>query len=129
MATRTRYSIVKCGTSTDAHKLIGKAQKGMPGPFPGGSRWGDSRYLVRPRKLSALSCSDAVIMADDAWSLASEMARLADCAHLELRVQESNHWDFTLYKGKDLIADFSTNVLYFDADEAARRPWKQGDAR
>jgi len=67
-------------------------------------------------------------MIDDAWPLAQAMAKVANCPHLELRVQEGDHWDFTLYEGDVVVADFSTNVAYFDSDEAATRPWKQGDA-
>ena len=76
----------------------------------------------------ALAHGGALTIIDDAWLLARELARILDAPHLELRVQEGNHWDFTLYCGNNLIADFSTNVAYFNADSSAPRPWKQGNA-
>jgi hypothetical protein len=76
----------------------------------------------------ALACPDAVVVTDDAWRLAAEMGRLLDAPYLELRVQEGDHWDFTLYHRTQVVADFSTKVSYFDSNPAAPRPWKLGDA-
>jgi len=47
---------------------------------------------------------------------------------MELRVQEGDHWDFTLYQAGEVVCDFSTHVGYFDADPSKPRPWKQGDS-
>jgi hypothetical protein len=47
---------------------------------------------------------------------------------LELRVQESDHWDLTAYYRGEVVADFSTRVGYFDPDPTTPRPWKKGDA-
>jgi len=128
MATRTRYSIIK-GIPRDRAKLvINQAVQAMPGPVPRHSKWSDATYVVKPKQFSALLCGDALVLADDAWPLAHQLASELNAPHLELRVQESDHWDFTLYRGKQLVADFSTRVGYFEDDPSKPRPWKQGDA-
>ncbi len=60
--------------------------------------------------------------------LAKQIGLLTGTPHLELRVQESVHWDFTLYQGGEVIADFSTRVNYFNPDPELSPPWKKGDA-
>lgn len=129
MSFRTRYSIIKGVLPAHAKEIVAEAARVLPGPRPQQSRWSDYRPVVKANRLVALACDDALILADDAWRLAAEISRLADKPHLELRIQESDHWDFTLYHHGRVIADFSTRVAYFDADPLTPRPWKQGDEK
>ena len=128
MSERTVYSIIK-GVSPDrARALIKEAARALPGPRPKHSKWSDWTYGVRPKKMVALACGDSLVISSEAWRLADEIARLVDSPTLELRVQEGDHWDFTLFHRAEVIADFSTRVSYFDYDSTASGPWKQGDA-
>jgi hypothetical protein len=129
MATRTIYSIVKGVTPDRAKALIAEAMKSLPGPAPKESKWSDWPYIVKQRQVTALACRDALVISHDAWRLAEAIAIQLDAPHLELRVQESDHWDFTLYRQAQVVADFSTRVSYYDANPATPRPWKQGHAR
>ncbi len=42
-------------------------------------------------------------------------------------MQEGDHWDFTLQRGDQMLANFSTRVRYFNDSRKVGRPWKQGD--
>jgi hypothetical protein len=128
MATRSRYSIIKGVAGGNAKRLIEQATRAFPGPRPESSKWSDWRQVVQPKSMSAVVHGDTVTIIDDAWLLAEQLARMLGAPHLELRVQESNHWDFSLYGQGELIADFSTNVAYFDDNPSAARPWKHGGA-
>ena len=128
MSVRTRYSIIKGVDQEIAMTAVADATKLFPGDRPRGSKWSDWTHVVRPKSFDALVSGDALVITDDAWQIAEEIARIADAAHLELRVQESDHWDFSLYRHNMLIADFSTRVSYFTDDPTSPQPWKMGSA-
>lgn len=128
MSVRTRYSIIKGVNRGIAKKAIADATKLFPGDSPRNSKWSDWTYVVRPKAFEAFVAADLLVMTDDAWPVAKEIARMVDAPHLELRVQESDHWDFTLYHHGTLVADFSTRVAYFDDDPTSPQPWKMGSA-
>ena len=130
MAERTIFSAVKNVPPSQVRAVIDQACSALPGPMPKGSKWSDWTYQIKPRPVVGLTCSDALVLADDAWTLAQEISRLVSGAHLELRIQEGDHWDFSLYQHGTLVADFSTRVAYFNYrnDPYPMRPWKQGDA-
>src|SRR6476469_7920239 len=127
MSTRTRYSVIKGISPSSLKEVIEKASRLMPGPRPPGSKWSDSRKVVKPKEFLGAVTQKSFIMIDDAWLFAKEVATSLKAPHLELRVQESDHWDFTLYDAAEVVCDFSTNVAYFDSDPSAPRPWKQGN--
>jgi len=126
MSVRTRYSVIKGVNQEIAKKAIADATKLFPGDSPGQSKWSDWTHVVRPKSFDAFVSDDVLIITDDAWPVAKEIAQIVDAPHLELRVQESDHWDFTLYHHGAAIADFSTRVAYFDDDPASPQPWKMG---
>lgn len=126
MSVRTRYSIVKGVSEERAKRAIAEAAELFPGNPPRHSKWSDWTYVVTPKTFEAFVSDNLLVIADDAWLVAKEIARIIDAPHLELRVQESDHWDFSLYDQGSLIADFSTRVTYFDEDPNAPRPWKMG---
>lgn len=128
MSARTCYSIVKGITPGRANEIIAEATKVFPGPVPKESRWSDWTHVVEPERFQALVCSDVLVLTDDAWRLAQEISRILDSPYLELRIQEGDHWDFTLYHRARVVADFSTRVSYYSADATAPRPWRAGDA-
>jgi len=128
MSTRTVYSIVKGVDPDRARTVIEDAAKSLPGPQRKNSKWSDWTYVVESKQMVALACPDALVLADEAWRLAAEIARVLDAPHLELRVQEGDHWDFTLYHRAQVVADFSTRVSYFNSSAPAPRPWKLGNA-
>mgnify|MGYP007073184576 CR=1 FL=1 len=126
MSTRVRYSIVKGVPADDVRALIDDAITQFPGPRPRSSRWSDFQPAVQPSEKIALMCGETLVLADDAWKLARAIANRLETPYLELRVQEGDHWDFTLMHADEIIADFSTRVSYFNDDESAPRPWKRG---
>jgi len=128
MAIRTVYSIIKGVPPHRAQAVLAEAVQLLAEPPANHSHRSDLTRIVGWRQITALACPDALIFADDAWPLAQQVARLFDAPHLELRIQESDHWDFSLHHRSQVIADFSTRVSYFDANPARPRPWKQGDA-
>lgn len=128
MSVRTRYSIVKGVHQEIAHQAIADATKLFPGDPPRHSKWSDWTYVVVPKSFDAFVSADMLVITDDAWPVAEAIARIVDAPHLELRVQESDHWDFSLFHHDALIADFSTRVAYFDDDPTSPRPWKLGSA-
>lgn len=127
MSPRTRYCIVKGISADRVNEVIGKASHAMPGPPPPGSKWSDWRRVVTPKEFWGVITRECFVMIDDAWLFAKELAGCLNAPHLELRVQEGNHWDFTLYHAGEVVCDFSTNVAYFNSDRSSPRPWKQGD--
>lgn len=128
MSVRTRYSVIKGVNQEIAKRAIADAIKLFPGNPPRNSQWSDWTHVVRLRAFDAFVSADVLVITDDAWPVAKEIARIVDAPHLELRVQESDHWDFTLYHHGAVIADFSTRVAYFNDDPAASQPWKTGSA-
>lgn len=128
MSVRTRYSLIKGVNLEIAQRAIAEAGRLLPGDPPAQSKWSDWTHVVSPKSFNAVVVNDILVMTDDAWPVAREIARLVDAPHLELRVQESDHWDFTLYRQDAAIADFSTSVAYFDDNPASPRPWKMGSA-
>ncbi len=129
MGMRFVYSVLKGVPPARLAELIAEGSKALPGPKTLRSNWGDYPSVPDMRSVSAVAEGDTVTLSPDAWRLATEIARLTGAPHLELRVQEGNHWDFTLYHRGAIIADFSTNVAYWNDDPAAPRPWKKGTAR
>lgn len=128
MSVRTRYSIIKGVDQESAQKAIADATKLFPGDSPKHSQWSDWTHVVRQKTFDAFVSSDVLVITDDAWLVAKRIAEIVDAPHLELRVQESDHWDFSLYHHGELIADFSTRVAYFDDDPTSPQPWKMGSA-
>lgn len=127
MATRVRYSIVKGVPAETVVSLLAEASEKLPVARPRSSKWTDWPHVLKQREIVALCCGNNLIMADDAWQLAREVAGITNSPHMELRVQESDHWDFSVYENGEPVADFSTRVSYFNDDETAPRPWKNGD--
>ena len=71
--------------------MIADATKVFPGDPPRHSRWSDWAYLVVPKSFDAFVSADMLVITDDAWPAAKEIARIVDAPHLERRVQESDH--------------------------------------
>lgn len=128
MSVRTRYSIIKGVNLETVNEAISDATKLFPGDPPKHSSWSDWTYIVVPKSYDAFVSADMLVLTDDAFLVAKEIARLVDAPHLELRVQESDHWDFSLNHHDALIADFSTRVAYFDNNPTSPQPWKMGSA-
>lgn len=128
MSHRITYSVIRGVEPSRAKHVLAEAAKSLPGSSPQNSKWSDFPYVVASKKIVALAVPDALVLTSDAWPLAQEVARLVDEPHLELRIQEGDHWDFTLFHRTQVIADFSTRVSYFNSDSAVSRPWKQGSA-
>lgn len=126
MSNRSVYSILK-GVPRDAipRLAIEIADDLMRGPRPG-SAWGDSVQMPTPVSFFAAWNDDTVCIVDDAWAWATELSRRYSCPHMELRCQESEHWDFGLYHSGEFVADFSTDVAYYDDMPSAPRPWRKG---
>lgn len=127
MSNSTVYSIIKGVTLGRARSAIEEALTVLPGKEPQHSRWSDYGYAVRMQPMVAIVSNDVLCIADNAWILAFEIARRQNAIHMELRVQEGDHWDFSLYHAGALLADFSTRVGAFNEDPEAPRPWKTGD--
>ena len=128
MSNRTRYSIVKGILPDQVRGVIAETVQAFPGPRPHSSHWSDWQQVVRLKEMTAAIYDGGLVVIDDAWWLADKICRRVDSPYLELRAQEGDHWDFTVYYRGKVIADFSTRVAYFDSDVTASRPWKQGDA-
>lgn len=126
MSNRDRYSVIKGVTPRDARALIEVGIKACPGAPPNNSKWSDWQYEPQPTTFHCVACPDALVLVDDAYRLAQEMAKASELPHLELRVQEGDHWDFTLLHRSEVVADFSTRVAYFDFEGGSPRPWKKG---
>ena len=127
MSCRNRHSLIKGVSPDQAKALIAEAVRACPGPPPKNSKWSDWQYIPTPTQFSVLSCADSLVLVNDAYFIANEIARATDLPHMELRVQEGDDWDFTLWHHSQVVADFSTKVSYFDDDPCRPRPWKQGD--
>ncbi len=125
---RTVWSVIKGVTAQAVPGLLEAAIAAQPGPVPRASAWSDWSNTTRIVPRAAVHEGDVLVICDRAWPLAKAIAQAAGAPHLELRVQEGDHWDFTLYLHGQVIADFSTRVSAFDDDPAAPRPWKQGSA-
>lgn len=126
MGERTRWSIVKGLPPEQAQAAIAEALAALPGPPPATpprSTWQPTRGA---REVFGVCRGDTLTLCDDAWTLAQEIASRRGLFELELRVQEGDHWDFTLFRGREVVADFSTRVSYFDDDPRIGRPWKLG---
>lgn len=129
MGERTVYSILKPldrRLSTDA---IAHAISHCPNEKPidrPGSQW---RHELDTQRIVCVHSDDVLVMSSRAWRFAEFIAKTHNLLLMELRMQEGDHWDFTLYRGgqHQLLADFSTRVLYFDDSPRAPRPWKSGD--
>ncbi len=132
MGQRTVYSIVH-GIPTDpparARALLDQALSvfPLPGPDPNQNRPAHYPPLVRgEREHWGVVYPGSLLMYDNAWQIAREISRATGAVHLELRIQEGDHWDCTLYRVEEVIANFSTRVRYFDENPPAY-PWKAGN--
>lgn len=126
MGVRTVYSVVKPLPPAAVREALDEVIAALPGPPPRESKWSDYHYAPGSRELVAVSGADSLTLSDGAWQVARAIAVPRRLLAMELRVQEGNHWDFTLYRGEEVIADFSTPVGYWDNDPASPRPWKAG---
>lgn len=126
MGERTRYSIVKGIAAEEARGAIDEALTALPGPRPLTLSEATWQPIRSTRELTAVCAGGALVMHDDAWLLAEQIAVRHGLLHLELRAQEGDHWDFSLFRGRELIADFNTRVGYFESDPRVPRPWKRG---
>lgn len=129
MATRVTWSILKGITSADAAALLDTALAAQPGPAPRRSAWSDDRNATAVSTHAAIHEGDTLVLASECYVVACHIAASTGCPHMELRIQEGDHWDFTLTQRGQTIADFSTRVSAFDDDLAAPRPWKQGSLK
>ena len=127
MAICTVYSAIKGVDSDRARSAIEEALTVLPGKAPQHSRWDDYQHTVRMQPMVGVVSNGVLCLADNAWMLAFEIARRLNAVHMELRVQEGDHWDFSLYRAGTLLADFSTRVGAFHEDPEVPRPWKAGD--
>ncbi len=128
MSVRTRYSIVKGVNQEIANQVIAEATKLFPKAPLKPSKSSDWIHVAGSQSFDAFVSADMLVITNDAWTVAKEIARIVDAPHLELRVQESDHWDFSLFHHDALVADFSTRVAYFNDDPTSPRPWKLGSA-
>src|SRR5262245_35144477 len=129
MGERTRWSIVKGIPAAEVHAAIDAALAVLPGPPPAVPRSADWKWTLGGREVQGVCTGEVLVLCDDAWELAQEIAVQRGLHELELRVQEGDHWDFTLCRGRDVVADFSTRVGYFDDGPSVPRPWKCGSLR
>lgn len=127
MGNCTVYSVIKGVDSDQVQSLINEASTVLPGKKPQQSRWSDEVWAAGKRPMVGICSNGVLCIADNAWVLAFEIARRLNAVHMELRVQEGDHWDFSLYRSGAVIADFSTRVGAFNDDPDAPRPWKSGD--
>lgn len=126
MGERNSWSILKGLAPAEARAAIDEAVAALPGPRP--ATLASSRTELSTRTLWAVCGRDTLTLCDDAWRLAQEIAAQRGLVEMELRIQEGDHWDFTLCRGRTVIADFSTRASYFDDPPSGPRPWKRGDA-
>jgi hypothetical protein len=126
MGWRGTFSILKPVPAPLARAWIDEACASLPLHKP---LIGDPAALRHVEQASyvAVHHADTLTISDDAWQLAAEIAALHTLLHLELRAQEGDHWDFTLYRDSTIVADFSTRVGYWHEDRNdPPRPFKQG---
>lgn len=117
-------------------QAIRAADEWMASP-PKCSRWSDYQYEPALARVVAAWSEDVLVMMDlstlmqpVSWRIAQAISRIYSCPWMELRQQEGDHWDFTLWRRSgDLVADFSTRVAAFDYENARPRPWKAGGPR
>ena len=127
MGARTIHSIVKPIAKADYAQAIQDAIVMLPGSRPRDRPQSEFGYAESTRQIVGVHINDTLVLSDEAWKLAAHMAEARNLLWMELRMQEGDHWDFTLHRGTELIADFSTRVLYWNDDGKAVRPWKHGD--
>jgi hypothetical protein len=126
LSVRIIYSIVKGVDAASTRPALTEAASALPGPAPDNSRWSDHAYVHGEREMVGVVHGDTLCISDNAHQLAGEIARRTGALHMELRIQEGDHWDFSLYQANQLIADFSTRVGAWEPDSTAPRPWKRG---
>lgn len=126
MANRSVYSILKGVPREDFPRVaIELAAELMKGPRPG-SAWGDWVEMPTPVTFRAKWNDDTLCITNNAAPWAIELSRRYLCPLIELRCQESEHWDFGLFHSGEFIADFSTDVAYYDDRPSTPRPWRKG---
>ena len=129
MGERTRWSIVKGIPADEAVAAIDAALPVLPGPPPATPKNSSYRHIRGTREVLGVCEGDVLTLCDDAWRLAQEIAVQRGLFEIELRAQEGDHWDFTLFRGREVLVDFSTRVGYFDENRNTPRPWKLGSPR
>lgn len=121
MGLRTTYTAIKRLSADQLRPWLAEAIAAMPGAERGAA------YRAVPKDYWAVHLGDTLVITDEAWILAKDAAARHGLLHLELRAQEGDHWDFTLCRAGDVVADFSTRVRYFDERRNPPRPWKRGN--
>ena len=127
MGLRLVFSILKPVPRAFARAWVAEALSALPGDAPRTNPADSWQYRLGTTELRVVAGAETINITEQAWRFASSIAARHNLLHLELRAQEGAHWDFTLFRGTDVVADFSTDVGYFDQDEHAPRPWKEGD--
>lgn len=126
MGSRMRVSVLRGVPRDDFPEAAIEAARKRLETRPSGSKWSDYIYEPTPTRYVA-SLSDGILtMADDAWALAEGLSRRYARPWMELRSQEGDHWDFTLYRAGEVVADFSTRVAAFEYERESRRAVSRG---
>ena len=115
MSSRLILRLYKCADEMRFHEAVLMAAKAMSEPM----RWG---YPTAPRDKIESAYQDGVHTTFVPWqqheyAFSAELGHILDVPWIELRIQESNHWDYTLYHGKECLDDFSTCPQYYEDDE------------
>jgi len=127
MGARTIHSIVKPLAKAEYAQAIKDAVAHLPGPSPPDNPRSKYGYTLSTEELVGVHSGETLVVSRRAWRLAQEIAVARDILFMDLRMQEGDHWDFTLCRGTSVIADFSTRVGYFEENPDAVGSWKFGD--
>jgi hypothetical protein len=126
MADRTVYSIIR-GISLESSKIVlAELSNDDPPELMKTTKWSD--WISVPAFIDHYfyHANETLVIFDKACYIASKISSRFDLPHLELRIQDGDHWDLSLYKNNNLVVDFSVKKSYFDADLNDRNPWKFG---
>ncbi|MEM7146309.1 MAG: hypothetical protein AAF591_14325 [Verrucomicrobiota bacterium] len=110
MGLRLCYHAYRSGDSKEVSRALQIATDRQNGSISLNSPADSSDHDLRMAKSSV---AHAFYYATDAHPFFSDLADILQCPWIELRIQEGDHWDYTLHQASALIDRFSTSPAYW----------------
>ena len=106
--------------------MLFELSKNDPQKVTKSSKWSDWVSVPGDIEYFYYHQNEMLVIYDGAFDIASKISCSLNLPHLELRIQEGDHWDLSLYKNNELVADFSVKKSYFNSNLSDKNPWKYG---